>query len=73
MPDQCELVFKLPLKFDSPDDYAMCVEFYLRARLIIVTTNLGQSIVITRDLKQQPALTSPLKVTRMHVYENKPG
>ena len=51
----------------------MCVEFYLRARLIIVTTNLGQSIVITRDLKQQPALTSPFKVTRMHVYENKPG
>ena len=51
MSDQSELLFKIQLKFQSSEDFATCVEFYIKARAIIVGSNLGQSIVITRDLK----------------------
>lgn len=50
MPDQNELLFKLQLKFKSEDDWAACVEFYPKARLILVCSRLGENIAITRNL-----------------------
>ena len=40
-PDQSELLFKYQVKWTLPEDYAISVEFYLRAKCIIVTSKLG--------------------------------
>merc|ERR1712151_75485 len=51
-PDQSELLFKHKIVFRHPNDFATTVEFYLRAKAIIVSSKRGQNIVITSQLKQ---------------------
>jgi len=51
-PDQSELLFKYQVKFEHADDFAASVEFYLRAKCIIVTSKFGQNIVVTAQSKQ---------------------
>ena len=51
-PDQSELLFKFQIQFTNKLDYSTSVEFYLRAKCIIVSSKFGQNIVITSHLKQ---------------------
>jgi len=52
MPEQCELLFKVQLYWTDPEDYASCVEFFIRAKAIIVSSKLGgETIAITSKLK----------------------
>ena len=51
-PDQSELLFKYQVTFTHPNDYAKTVEFYLRAKCIMVSSKCGQNIVVTAQSKQ---------------------
>lgn len=52
LPDRCELLFKLQLKWANPDDYAQSCDFFLRAKAIVIVSKIaGQAIVITHELK----------------------
>lgn len=48
--DQSELLFKLQLEWQDPEDFAVCCDFFLRAKAIIVCSRLGQNIVVTSKL-----------------------
>jgi hypothetical protein len=50
--DQCELLFSVPLTFKNPDDYGVSLEFYWRAKAILVSSKMGESIAVTNYLKQ---------------------
>ena len=51
-PDQSELLFKHQLVFKHFNDFASSVEFYLRARCIIVNSKYGENLVVTAKNKQ---------------------
>lgn len=50
-PDQSELLFKHQLVFKHFNDFASSVEFYLRARCIIVNSKYGENLVVTAKNK----------------------
>ena len=53
MPEQCELLFKHQIFWSDPEDFASCVEFFIRAKAIIVSSKIkGETIAITSKLKQ---------------------
>ena len=75
-PDQSELLFKHQLKFRHASDFATTVEFYLRAKAIIVSSKRGQNIVITSQLKQCDVFGSmdgSLKVCKLLHFDHKGG
>jgi len=39
MPEQCELLFKMQIKWDA-EDFAKSIEFYIRAKAIIITSKI---------------------------------
>lgn len=49
--DQCELLFYKPITFKEADDYGVALEFYWRAKSIIISSKMGESIAITKNLK----------------------
>jgi hypothetical protein len=52
MPEQCELLFKVQIFWSDPEDFASCVEFFIRAKAIIISSKLkGETIAITSKLK----------------------
>ena len=57
-----------------PDDYATSVEFYLRAKCIIVTSKFGQNIVVTAQSKQEnifgPSYAG-MRVSRVLLFDHK--
>ena len=46
--DQSELLFKKRIQFASEEDYAIAVEFYFRAKCIVICSKLGENIVIKK-------------------------
>ena len=57
-----------------PDDYASSVEFYLRAKCIIVTSKCGQNLVVTAQAKQfnifGPKFEG-MRVSRVMLFDHK--
>jgi hypothetical protein len=39
MPEQCELLFKTEIKWEK-EDFASCIEFYMRAKAIVISSKL---------------------------------
>ena len=75
-PDQSELLFKHQLRFRHAADFATTVEFYLRAKAIIVSSKRGQNIVITSQLKQYDVfgtMGNNLKVSKLLHFDHKSG
>lgn len=79
MPEQCELLFKVQIIWSDPEDFASCVEFFIRAKAIIVSSKLrGETIAITSKLKQfvcfgkeESSRNSLQIVTRCEIFEHK--
>lgn len=57
--DQSELLFKYQIGWTERNDYAVCCDFFLRAKAIFVCSRLGENIVVTSKLKQFPVFTQP--------------
>ena len=73
-PDQSELLFKYQLQFTSPNDYAVNVEFYLRAKCIIVSSKFGQNLVVTSHSKQFDIFgpsSVGMRVSRILLFDHK--
>ena len=52
MPDSCELLFKMQLRWNDPEDFAATCEFFLRAKAIVITSKLkGQNTILTSTFK----------------------
>ena len=72
--DQSELLFKKRIQFASEEDYAIAVEFYFRAKCIVICSKLGENIVITSQLKQfnvfGPA-DRRIEISNVHLFEHK--
>ncbi|CDW73878.1 syntaxin-binding protein 5-like [Stylonychia lemnae] len=45
--EQCELITQIPLKLENQEDFVVSMFFYLKAKLLIITTAAGQNFVIT--------------------------
>ena len=73
-PDQSELLFKYQLQFKSQSDYAVNVEFYLRAKCIIVSSKFGQNLVVTSHSKQFDIFgpsSVGMRVSRILLFDHK--
>ena len=79
MPEQCEILFKVQLVWSDPEDFASCVEFFIRAKAIIVSSKLrGETIAITSKLKQfvcfgkeEGVKQNSNVVTKCEIFEHK--
>ena len=79
MPEQCELLFKYQIYWTDSEDFASCVEFFIRAKAIIVTSKLkGETIAITSKLKQfvcfgkEEGIRSDTQIiSRLEIFEYK--
>ena len=56
----------------NPDDCASAAEFYIRARAFIITSRMGEVLVVTRDLnlRNNFADGQKLQITKMLVFEH---
>lgn len=77
MPEQCELLLKYQLKW-SDEDFACAIEFYMRAKCLIVTSKLtGESLVVNSKLQQRNCFGVkddrfiPVHISRIEQFEYK--
>lgn len=83
MPDSCELLFKMQLRWNDPEDFAATCEFFLRAKAIVITSKLkGQNIVINSSLKLKDCFDTStftddkgkehqMHISRIQIFEHK--
>eukprot|EP00347_Sterkiella_histriomuscorum_P009845 403339654 len=73
MSEQCELICQISLKIDEEGDYVRSLYFYMKAKVIIITTRLGQNFVIASQNYSQTKILKDLEqpVAKTLIYNCK--
>ena len=54
--DQSELLFKFQLTWQDPSDFAVTCDFFLREKAIIISSRMGENVVVTSKFQQFPVV-----------------